>query len=97
VKQNNSDGIAAIGFGLGDKIELTKTINLFKLFFVLTKADGRKTENLRFKNVNDLRCLAKTTPCALARFRDLCFLAINIVLSVIVIIPLISIEIYKSI
>jgi single-stranded-DNA-specific exonuclease len=24
VKQNNSDGIAAIGFGLGDKIELTK-------------------------------------------------------------------------
>jgi hypothetical protein len=31
VKQNNSDGIAAIGFGLGDKIE-TKTINLFKLF-----------------------------------------------------------------
>jgi single-stranded-DNA-specific exonuclease len=42
VKQNNSDGIAAIGFGLGDKIELTKTINLFKLFFVLTKTNGKE-------------------------------------------------------
>jgi single-stranded-DNA-specific exonuclease len=43
VKQNNSDGIAAIGFGLGDKIE-TQNHQSFQAVFVLTKTNGKETK-----------------------------------------------------
>ena len=35
VKQNNSEGIAAIGFGLGKKINITKDQNIFQLAYSL--------------------------------------------------------------
>ncbi|MEO8238267.1 MAG: single-stranded-DNA-specific exonuclease RecJ [Flavobacterium sp.] len=37
VKQNNSEGIAAIGFGLGKKIDLTRNQNSFQLAYCLSE------------------------------------------------------------
>ena len=43
VKQNNSDGIAAIGFGLGKKIEITKNQNTFQLAYSLAENEWNDT------------------------------------------------------
>lgn len=43
VKQNNSDGIAAIGFGLGKKIEITKNQNPFQLAYSLAENEWNDT------------------------------------------------------
>jgi single-stranded-DNA-specific exonuclease len=49
--KNNSDGIAAIGFGLGDKIELTKKPSIFSsCFFILTKTNGKLSLQLRLRD-----------------------------------------------
>ena len=43
VKQNNSDGIAAIGFGLGKKIEIAKNQNPFQLAYSLAENEWNDT------------------------------------------------------
>jgi single-stranded-DNA-specific exonuclease len=54
VKQNNSDGIAAIGFGLGDKIELTKP-SIFSSCFCIDENEwkGKLSLQLRLRDINN--------------------------------------------
>jgi single-stranded-DNA-specific exonuclease len=55
VKQNNSDGIAAIGFGLGDKIELTKNHQSFQAVFCIDENEwkGKLSLQLRLRDINN--------------------------------------------
>jgi single-stranded-DNA-specific exonuclease len=45
VKQNNSEGIPAIGFGLGNKMELTTNQKPLKRCIVLMKMNGKISIN----------------------------------------------------
>ncbi|MGO4771593.1 single-stranded-DNA-specific exonuclease RecJ [Flavobacterium sp. W22_SRS_FK3] len=54
VKQNNSDGIAAIGFGLGKKIEITKNQNTFQLAYSLSENEWNDTVSTQLM-LKDLR------------------------------------------
>ena len=53
VKQNNSEGITAIGFGLGDKIGLTKNHQPFQAVYCIDENEwkGTTTVQLRLKNI----------------------------------------------
>jgi single-stranded-DNA-specific exonuclease len=53
VKQNNSDGIAAIGFGLGKKIDITKNQNPFQLAYSLAENEwnGNVSTQLMLKDI----------------------------------------------
>ena len=53
VKQNNSEGITAIGFGIGDKIELTKNHQPFQAVYCIDENEwkGTTTVQLRLKNI----------------------------------------------
>jgi len=53
VKQNNSDGIAAIGFGLGKKIGITKNQNPFQLAYSLSENEwnGTVSTQLMLKDI----------------------------------------------
>ncbi|MBF4517359.1 single-stranded-DNA-specific exonuclease RecJ [Flavobacterium sp. ANB] len=53
VKQNNSDGIAAIGFGLGKKIDITKNQNPFQLAYSLSENEwnGTVSTQLMLKDI----------------------------------------------
>lgn len=43
VKQHNSDGIAAIGFGLGKKLDIAKNQNLFQLAYTIAENEWNGT------------------------------------------------------
>lgn len=53
VKQNNSEGFGAIGFGLGNKLELTKNQNPFDMAFCIDENEfnGNVTVQLRLKDL----------------------------------------------
>jgi len=53
VKQNNSEGIAAIGFGLGKKIDITKNKNPFQLAYSLAENEwnGNVSTQLMLKDI----------------------------------------------
>ncbi|OXA87377.1 single-stranded-DNA-specific exonuclease RecJ [Flavobacterium hercynium] len=53
VKQNNSDGIAAIGFGLGKKLDLAKDQNPFQLAYSLSENEwnGTVSTQLMLKDI----------------------------------------------
>jgi single-stranded-DNA-specific exonuclease len=53
VKQNNSDGIAAIGFGLGKKIDIAKNQNPFQLAYSLSENEwnGTVSTQLMLKDI----------------------------------------------
>ncbi|HLF51102.1 single-stranded-DNA-specific exonuclease RecJ [Flavobacterium sp.] len=53
VKQNNSEGIAAIGFGLGAKIDLTTNQQPFQLVYCIDENEwnGKVTIQLRLKDI----------------------------------------------
>lgn len=53
VKQNNSDGIAAIGFGLGSKLEITKNRKPFEAVYCIDENEfnGKIDLQLRLKDV----------------------------------------------
>ena len=53
VKQNNSDGIAAIGFGLGKKINIVKNQNPFQLAYSLAENEwnGTVSTQLMLKDI----------------------------------------------
>jgi single-stranded-DNA-specific exonuclease len=53
VKQNNSDGIPAIGFGLGNKIELTTNQKAFEAVYCIDENEwnGKISIQLRLKNI----------------------------------------------
>lgn len=53
VKQNNSEGIGAIGFGLGSKLELTKNQKTFDLAYCIDENEfnGSVTVQLRVKDI----------------------------------------------
>jgi single-stranded-DNA-specific exonuclease len=53
IKQNNSVGITAIGFGIGDKIELTKNHHPFQAVYCIDENEwkGTTTVQLRLKNI----------------------------------------------
>jgi len=53
VKQNNSEGIAAIGFGLGNKIGLTKGQQFFDAAYCIDENEwnGNVSTQLRLKNI----------------------------------------------
>jgi len=53
VKQNNSEGIAAIGFGLGKKIDITKNQNTFQLAYSLAENEwnGTVSTQLMLKDI----------------------------------------------
>ncbi|HBK84049.1 MAG TPA: single-stranded-DNA-specific exonuclease RecJ, partial [Flavobacterium sp.] len=54
IKQNNSEGIPAIGFGLGSKIELTQKFNLVDVVYSIEENEWNGTVNLQLK-LRDLR------------------------------------------
>ena len=53
VKQNNSDGIAAIGFGLGKKIDIVKNLKPFQLAYSLSENEwnGTVSTQLMLKDI----------------------------------------------
>ncbi|WP_428231119.1 single-stranded-DNA-specific exonuclease RecJ [Flavobacterium sp.] len=53
VKQNNSDGIAAIGFGLGKKLDIVKNQNPFQLAYSLSENEwnGTVSTQLMLKDI----------------------------------------------
>jgi single-stranded-DNA-specific exonuclease len=53
VKQNNSEGFGVIGFGLGNKLELTKNQNSFDIAFCIDENEfnGNVTVQLRLKDL----------------------------------------------
>ena len=53
VKQNNSEGIGAIGFGMGDKLEFTKNQNPFDIVYHIDENEfnGKVTVQLRLKDL----------------------------------------------
>jgi single-stranded-DNA-specific exonuclease len=53
VKQNNSEGFGAIGFGLGNTLELTKNQNLFEIAYCIDENEfnGNVTVQLRLKDL----------------------------------------------
>ncbi|WP_291285626.1 single-stranded-DNA-specific exonuclease RecJ [Flavobacterium sp.] len=53
VKQNNSDGIAAIGFGLGKKLDIAKNQNPFQLAYSLAENEwnGTVSNQLMLKDI----------------------------------------------
>lgn len=53
VKQNNSEGIPAIGFGLGDKMDLTTNQKLFEAVYCIDENEwnGKTSTQLRLKNI----------------------------------------------
>jgi single-stranded-DNA-specific exonuclease len=53
VKQNNSEGIAAIGFGLGDKMDLTTSQKPFQVAYCIDENEwnGNVTVQLRLKDL----------------------------------------------
>lgn len=53
VKQNNSEGFGVIGFGLGNKLELTKNQNPFDIAFCIDENEfnGNVTVQLRLKDL----------------------------------------------
>jgi single-stranded-DNA-specific exonuclease len=53
VKQNNSEGLNAIGFGLGDKIEITKKHQPFQAVYCIDENEwkGNISVQLRLKNI----------------------------------------------
>ncbi|MBC5839547.1 single-stranded-DNA-specific exonuclease RecJ [Flavobacterium muglaense] len=53
VKQNNSEGLAAIGFGLGDKMEFTTHQKPFQAVYCIDENEwnGKVTTQLRLKNI----------------------------------------------
>lgn len=53
VRQNNSDGMAAIGFGLGDKIELTTNKKPFEAVYCIDENEwnGKTSVQLRLKDI----------------------------------------------
>ena len=53
VKQNNSEGITAIGFGIGDKIGLTKNHQPFQAVYCIDENEWKGTTSiqLRLKNI----------------------------------------------
>ncbi|OCB77361.1 single-stranded-DNA-specific exonuclease RecJ [Flavobacterium crassostreae] len=55
VKQNNSPGIAAIGFGLGPKINLTKNQSPFQAAYCIDENqwNGKTTTQLRLKEIQE--------------------------------------------
>ena len=55
VKQNNSDGIGAIGFGLGKKIDLTKNSQPFEAVYCIDENEfnGTITLQLRMKDIRE--------------------------------------------
>ncbi len=55
VKQNNSEGLAAIGFGLGDKIALTKEKKPFEIAYCIDENEwnGKITTQLRLKSLRN--------------------------------------------
>jgi single-stranded-DNA-specific exonuclease len=54
VRQINSEGMAAIGFGLGIKIELTKNKKPFDAVYCIDENEwnGKTTIQLRLKDIN---------------------------------------------
>lgn len=54
LKQNNSEGIGAIGFGLGNKIELTKNFNTFDVVYSIEENEWNGNVSLQLR-VRDLR------------------------------------------
>jgi single-stranded-DNA-specific exonuclease len=55
VKQNNSVGIAAIGFGLGDKLNITKDNKTFEAAYCIDENEwnGTVSTQLRLKNIRE--------------------------------------------
>lgn len=53
VKQNNSEGIPAIGFGLGDKMDLTTNQKPFEAVYCIDENEwnGKTSTQLRLKNI----------------------------------------------
>ena len=53
VKQNNSEGISAIGFGLGDKMDLTTNQKPFEAVYCIDENEwnGKTSTQLRLKNI----------------------------------------------
>jgi len=53
IKQNNSEGFGVIGFGLGNKLELTKNQNSFDIAFCIDENEfnGNVTVQLRLKDL----------------------------------------------
>jgi single-stranded-DNA-specific exonuclease len=53
VKQNNSEGIPAIGFGLGNKMDLTKNQKIFQAVYCIDENEwnGKISIQLRLKNI----------------------------------------------
>nr|WP_288836084.1 single-stranded-DNA-specific exonuclease RecJ [uncultured Flavobacterium sp.] len=53
VKQNNSEGIAAIGFGLGNKIDLTTNQKTFQIAYCIDENEwnGKVSTQLRLKSI----------------------------------------------
>jgi single-stranded-DNA-specific exonuclease len=53
VKQNNSEGIPAIGFGLGNKMDLTKNQKIFQAVYSIDENEwnGKISIQLRLKNI----------------------------------------------
>jgi single-stranded-DNA-specific exonuclease len=53
IKQNNSEGFGVIGFGLGNKLELTKNQNPFDIAFCIDENEfnGNVTVQLRLKDL----------------------------------------------
>lgn len=53
VRQNNSEGMAAIGFGLGNKIELTKNKKPFEAVYCIDENEwnGKTSVQLRLKDI----------------------------------------------
>ena len=53
VKQNNSEGIAAIGFGLGNKIELTTNQKPFQAVYCIDENEwkGKLSLQLRLRDI----------------------------------------------
>ncbi|WP_339835115.1 single-stranded-DNA-specific exonuclease RecJ [uncultured Flavobacterium sp.] len=54
LKQQNSEGIAAIGFGLGDKLELTKNFNPFDAVYSIEENEWNGNVSLQLR-LRDLR------------------------------------------
>ena len=53
VRQNNSEGMAAIGFGLGDKMELTMNKKPFEAVYCIDENEwnGKTSVQLRLKDI----------------------------------------------
>ena len=54
LKQNNSEGIGAIGFGLGNKLELTKNFNPFDVVYSIEENEWNGNVSLQLR-LRDLR------------------------------------------